>query len=953
MQNFQISGVPPAGPKNYVFVDEHNRHKRLKVMRACEGCRRRKIKCDAATTNSWPCAACKRLKLTCVPPVGGVEGEICPLDAADDQFVAHSSTTPVQLHRPDQFPYLHNYSPQTDPGIHVGYDASTSQNLYQTQDYYTAVQQDHTQLIAPLPPQYGQPRYSSFDSTNGNLEPTSLGSPQSGGSITAEELAESLGDLRIADSGVAPYIRQQNESQLEPPAPTFDDDEDLPPFPTAAGSRIRIPPALMPSDEEASVAFQDFFKHVHPYVPVLCRSYFCHQWREDRGAISPLLLEAVLACAGQVSGDPGGGSQWLALANRHEENFTDTPRLSTVQALLLLLKAREKVPKRGYFYRSWNTVRKIVGMSKDLDLHEHFGLHQSGGQCGSNPVECLTKTRVWQLAMMVELMVGAPQGRSDFGVDVETVDTSLAPPNSDMDDYEKTISRQFAYWVRNLRNIRGMTETYHKLKRTNKDWAKDPKFLAYNDDFRKWPDDVPADLKISMTSTGPVPVLPSHFLANMHCHYHLGIVMLYKPQLNASKDFANDEKWKMMFLLCYQSAKQVCLYQEATVKQFDVMGLACMLRGLSFPIYAILTCVMVHLVRFIHLGVTFHLTHSQIAITSPDTSLHQEAKSFFVRHMRILEKCIAEWPMTELETQVDGLRAAFSADLKKPFELKPTFPYGTPPERSKSPEARRLPEPQHHLSASQDQQYHQQSLQHGSYFPTPPISAGPVTKSRASSLYQEYNGDQMGHQYPQMPPTSNPTSAMTLTDQWNPTPIIDQFQTAFSIPQSALAPPPASSYSSSSPPVTLPQQNFHAQMQNQQYMPSPTSAGGYSSHNYTPSPTSQTIATSQTFPSPHAHHLTQPRTTPGHYAPQQSMNSYFDPNLVQGTHATPMSASQSYGTNGMSAGVDGPVYVTPKEWQQSVASVFDLNGRKRKWGHEQQMGIPQPAHQSGQYGRIG
>lgn len=37
-------------------------------MRACEGCRRRKIKCDAATTNSWPCAACVRLKLTCVPP---------------------------------------------------------------------------------------------------------------------------------------------------------------------------------------------------------------------------------------------------------------------------------------------------------------------------------------------------------------------------------------------------------------------------------------------------------------------------------------------------------------------------------------------------------------------------------------------------------------------------------------------------------------------------------------------------------------------------------------------------------------------------------------------------------------------------------------------------------------------------------------------------------------------
>lgn len=596
MQPFQMSGIPPAGPKNYVFVDEHNRHKRLKVMRACEGCRRRKIKCDAATTNTWPCAACKRLKLTCVPPVGGADGELSLLDTTDDQFVPQSSTTPVQQYPPDQYQYLQTYTPQSDSAQNVTYETSGAHQIYPTQEFhYAAVQQDPNQLVAPLQSVYGQHRYSSFDSTNGHLEPPSVGSPQSGDSITAEDLAESMGDLRIADSGVAPYIRRQ-DTQKEAPAPIFEDEDNLPAFSTAAGSQIRIPPALMPSNEEASKLFQDFFKHVHPYVPVLCRSYFYHQWQQDRNAISPLLLEAVLACAGQVSDDPAEGSQWLAMANRHEENFADTPRLSTIQALLLLLKAREKAPKRGYFYKSWVTVRKIVGMAKDLDLHEHFDTHQSGGHCDSNHVECLIKTRVWQMAMIVELMVGGPQGRSDYGVDIDTVEISPTPPHSNMDEYEKTVSRQFAYFVRNVRNIRGMTETYHKLKRKNKDWAKDPKFLAYNEDFRKWPDDIPADLKISMPLDASK-MLPSHFLANMHCHYHLGIVMLYKPQLNASKDFVNDDRWKMMFSLCYKSAKQVCLYQEATIEHFDTMGLACMLRGLSFPIYAILSCAMVHLVR--------------------------------------------------------------------------------------------------------------------------------------------------------------------------------------------------------------------------------------------------------------------------------------------------------------------------------------------------------------------
>lgn len=603
MQSFQASGASVQGPKNYVFVDEHNRHKRLKVMRACEGCRRRKIKCDAATTNSWPCAACKRLKLTCVPPVGGLEGELGDITTNDDAFVSESSCTPVEQYPPEQFQYVHNYGSQPDLSHSFPqYGVQNPQNPYVQQDFeYPHLHHGQGQLVTPQHTTYSQHRYPSFDSVSGNplggnLGSQSVGSPQSTESITAEDLAENLGDLRIADSGVAPYIRQQNRSQSEPPAPIFEDEEEFPAFSTAAGSQIRIPPALMPSNEEASRAFQDFFRHVHPYVPVLCRNYFYHLWQKDRNAISPLLLEAVLACAGQVSDDPAGGSQWLALANRHEENFADTPRLSTVQALLLLLKAREKTPKKGYYYRSWITVKKIVGMAKDLDLHEHYDSHESGGQCDSTQVECLAKTRVWQLAMMVEVMVGGPQGRSDYGVDIDTIDISPCPPNSDIDEYEKTISRQFAYWVRNVRNIRGMTGTYYELKRKNKDWASDPKFLAYNDDFRKWPADVPEDLRVTIPSDGTLPDLPSHYLANMHCHHQLGIVMLYKPQLNASKDFMNDDKWKHIMSLCYNAAKQVCIYQEATLDKYDILGLACMQRGLSFPIYAILSCVMIHLV---------------------------------------------------------------------------------------------------------------------------------------------------------------------------------------------------------------------------------------------------------------------------------------------------------------------------------------------------------------------
>lgn len=46
--------------------------------------------------------------------------------------------------------------------------------------------------------------------------------------------------------------------------------------------------------------------------------------------------------------------------------------------------------------------------------------------------------------------------------------------------------------------------------------------------------------------------------------------------------------------------------------------------------------------------------------------------------MRILETCSPAWPIPEMQQQVNSLRQAFSADISKPFELKPTFPFGSP-----------------------------------------------------------------------------------------------------------------------------------------------------------------------------------------------------------------------------------------------------------------------------------
>ncbi|EXJ67328.1 uncharacterized protein A1O5_09341 [Cladophialophora psammophila CBS 110553] len=932
MQSYSLSSAPPPGHKNYVFVDEHNRHKRLKVMRACEGCRRRKIKCDSATTNTWPCAACVRLKLQCIPPAGGLEGDsgdVAPGSAVEETggppSYSAASIAPGQQLGQSYAPTAPTF--QLNQGDTYSYDAYVSNyqkpSFQVTEKPYDGYYSDSHRFPRTLHDPY-QNTTQTYAQAQHDEKP--FRQERAGSSpidqFTAEDLMEHLGQLKIGESGVAPYIRSEKSSkELDPPIQEPDPEPKIAAaFSTDAGSQIRIPPALMPSQEEAMQAFETYFNNVHPYVPVLNRSHFYNQWHTDRGSISPLILEAVFANAGRLSDDPAQGAQWLALANKHEPFFLDSPSLSNLQALLLLLKARESAPKRGYYYRSWMTCKTAITMAKDLELHEHYEIHSLGQSCSSDPVDCLTKTRIWQTLLVCETMVGGPQGRTDFGVDPNSVDISENPPCSELDDYERSISRQFAYFVRNVRNIRLITDVHRKLQR-KKDWALDKEFVAYNASFQKWPDELPPDLQLPLPPTGATPNVTSHFLGNMHSHYQLGIVMLHRPQLSASQSFAADSQWRDHMSVCYNSAKILCRLQEGILAKFDLMGLLVMQRGINFTIYAILTCIMIHLV----------------ALSSPDPEFNFEAKDYFVRQMRILERCVSAWPMPETEAQINALRAAFSADVNKPFELKESFPHGTPSEHSRpspvsppsferqqppmQPQGQKLADLQQTQQTQPQQQ--QQQPQPGSYvsqhlsqmtrqtpyLATPPVSVYTADSKPPTPMYaQNYELEQTP--YSTIPSSAGgyyqqPTSATEI--QWNPTPIMDQFDTAFAIPPSALAPPP-SLYggSGASPPG-----NMHSMQASFTSTNSPT-YGTTSLPSYTP----------------------QQQQPQQHYFATQQPQSYQDtsPPMVSNSQL-PMSAGTAYATTGVGG---APMLVTPQQWQQSVANVIDAGRLKRRWDYAQQ-----------------
>ncbi|KAK4897309.1 hypothetical protein LTR27_004829 [Elasticomyces elasticus] len=667
--------------KQYVFVDEYNRHKRLKVMRACDGCRKRKIRCDGALQNGpWPCGACTRLKLKCVPPTLDPDDEqqASATYAGPGQYTFSTVSEPSDYHvNPSE-----NAAQQPVRGVQEwAANVATPQSAISPpplpqvrQDSNTYPAQYFSQQLGPrLDPGYVEEqqyaptrvdattfqRVPSLARSGTQASETSTGDPHEV-DATVRELSGHMGDLSIETTSIAPYIANEKKSLAETPAMEEADDVALPPS-VGLDATVRIPPEMMPSDERAMDYFGYYFNYIHPYVPVLNRQAFYDQWRSARHSISPLLLEGLFACVSRYLEDPIESRRWLALAARHEESFKDVPRLSTIQAMILLTKAREFVPRRGYYYRSWMAVKYMTTMAFDLGIPEHHDQHRFGGTCKYSQVDCRIRTRVWQTLFLVELLVGAPQGRSDFAVDSDTVDLDIPDATPNADPFEVETSRRIVYMDLAVKNIKVSNALWQKMRRVRKDWALDPAFVRHNSDIVTWLNQLPADLQLHYPEDGGAPWLNNdHFVAYMHCYHHLVVIMHHRPQMQQLLERRNQD-FKGHLDTCLRSAALMCRVQEALIRDFGLHGLHFMQRGIGYTIYCVLTCMMLHLA----------------AITSPDPDFNSQARMYFTRHMRVLEHCISS-ATPDIKAQINALREAFSSDTSRPFELKPTLGLHSP-----------------------------------------------------------------------------------------------------------------------------------------------------------------------------------------------------------------------------------------------------------------------------------
>jgi hypothetical protein len=221
-----------------------------------------------------------------------------------------------------------------------------------------------------------------------------------------------------------------------------------------------------------------------------------------------------------------------------------------------------------------------------------MAIHDGGNDWWS-PRYVLSLFSVDKNAHLLMLIIG----RLNFSVADDTVDFSDPKPMIGTAEFQ--ISRQFRQLLLCLRNIRRTINGFLKHQKKGGDWSFHPDYTSVEDAFREWGAQVPVDLRVDLPKDDSLPWLASPFIGHTNTYYHLSFIMHHRPQIHYLMESITGDEWRPYLLTCLTAAKNVCRILESLLQSFGTEGLRCMLRGISFTIYAILTCTMLHLVSIV------------------------------------------------------------------------------------------------------------------------------------------------------------------------------------------------------------------------------------------------------------------------------------------------------------------------------------------------------------------
>ncbi|KAI7887514.1 hypothetical protein K492DRAFT_1660 [Lichtheimia hyalospora FSU 10163] len=384
-------------------------------------------------------------------------------------------------------------------------------------------------------------------------------------------------------------------------------------------------PKLHPQTLAATTIQMDliqlYFMHVHPYLPILHRASFHAQLQK---APCILLLNAMYAVASRwhpsaretitSDGHPPGWRYYQA-AFSLIDIYTDTPRLSTVQALLLMVKYQEHVRRPGFFWRTRYYFQNIVHMCRDLGLCKALG---PGFQLDMATAEQRRRTfwAVYAYDIMMSTELGAEPHFSESSCTIDY--PNLLPDETQPEDREALLH---FHWLAKLVHIHGSILHFVRKKYTRSSIAlvSNRKESEDNSNFRHLQQRL-EDLGTKMSSV----VKPSgHSYASS-----FQLLLLHSSTILLHRPYALDQDSSVSQERCTDSASTITHLVENLLNTRGVECFYYPVRGIQYTVYCLAAAITVHKCL-------------------SDIQGHQEACN---KSLAVMQQLLDKTPATEVDT---------------------------------------------------------------------------------------------------------------------------------------------------------------------------------------------------------------------------------------------------------------------------------------------------------------
>ncbi|KAI7863417.1 fungal-specific transcription factor domain-containing protein [Spinellus fusiger] len=573
---------------------ERSHAKKNKVARACDECRRKKVRCNGGQ----PCVRCRKALFQCFyskvapkrgPPkqyVETLEPRLRRVESVLDSLTLNPGDTSVSTDIHNALEKDYSYSGNTAylPSTTVTTTATATTANNNNSSHNNSNSNNNSAVIGhsienwslkSLPKANDTAHYLSFVPLSNVYHSTAHTS-----SIAVSTIGQGL------------YIKEWKGRIDRIPSPAEPYVEGC--FTALSDTEAALRTEQMVTSFINFELIQVYFDHIHPHFPILHKNNFQSSTKE----LSSLLLKTIycLSTQWQETHQANTHRDSQSLSHRYYQevcllldDYTDAPRLSTVQSLLLFIKYHEHTWKSGYVWRTRYYFQIIVRMVKDLGLMKELprGLQVS-------PWKLEQRRRVYWVVYTYDIWLSLELGSQPS---FNTAQCTVTYPSLQVEEVQQQPDQDDTlphfHWIAKIVYIQGKVLQFLRNKYTvghPLEEEEQVNKLRYETsdlgaDMTTALGDLPENLNYTMSAS-------QYTLSFAYVTYHTLLILLHRPyafsKTTPHKDCYEQQK------LCLLSALAITQMIEQAIQSGGVLCFEYMPRGVQQVIYCLSTTVTIY-----------------------------------------------------------------------------------------------------------------------------------------------------------------------------------------------------------------------------------------------------------------------------------------------------------------------------------------------------------------------